>query len=426
MTDTRCADPELQLDVDIMIQEYTLYKAIQAQFDFLSSRTEAKAIEATRVLSIFDSFIRIFNQTHPSHKNSLDFYTNLDILEFLVVLSSRSATTTPFSADTPAKLRIQTARNLDSRRRWLVAREQHLRRHPTSTEPTNQQNVESQTYHAWRGRHSISSTQAATPQPALFDLLTRFMTISAEFSALTGQDPSDEWMEIACKFMLQASVEALQHRLDLLDPHTDTDIDMDGGVDTDTQPRLEDCFAWGYVDEDLLPNEEAVLNILFCDPETGNTENPSWTSLRNRYLLEFSIAFDAAAQSQTCRLDRLAKKCAFTNDQEGLVSFMANVWGVYCEQLGGGKPVLVQIEEGHIKSFGIEGREFDEFMVRVGLKKDVRGVWMFDFGSGPEEQLSATRDKDDGKTPVTKDDVSTRISMNDGKDNVRTRVRSNI
>ena len=370
MADTKCANPEYQLDVDIMILEYTLYKTIQAQFDLLSSghQDEAKAIESTRILSIFDSFVGIFNHAHPSYVKSPDFYTNLDILEFLVLLSTRIARTpAPFSADTPEKLHVQTMHNLDSRRRWLGARAHHVQR---NFETRMQQDFENQIYQAWTSSPIFTPTPPQiNDQPSLFDLLTRFMSISADFSAMTEQHPNDKWMEIACEFMLQASMETLQFRLG-------------SGIHDKTQPRLEDCFAWDYISDDLLyadDEQTELLNDLFCNPETGSTENPRWTNLRGQYLSEFSIAFDASAQSQTCRLDRLANKYPLSTYQEGLVSFMASVWSIYCEQLGG-KPVLVQIEEGHIRGLGVEGHDFDEFMVRVGLRDDEGGILKLHLG----------------------------------------------
>ncbi|KAK5275307.1 hypothetical protein LTR40_013247, partial [Exophiala xenobiotica] len=146
MVDTRCADPDLQLDVDIMILEYTLYQAVKAQFDFLScaigsgcrqdgdeATTKAKAISSTRVLSIFDSFIYYFNAAYPAHVKSTEFFNNLDMLEFLVLLSGRSSsatttTTTQFSDSMPEKLQQMSSNNLAARRRWLAARERQTRK----------------------------------------------------------------------------------------------------------------------------------------------------------------------------------------------------------------------------------------------------------------------------------------------------------
>ena len=40
MADTRCANPEYQLDVDVMILEHLLYHAVRAQFDALRAESE--------------------------------------------------------------------------------------------------------------------------------------------------------------------------------------------------------------------------------------------------------------------------------------------------------------------------------------------------------------------------------------------------
>ena len=67
MADTRCVNPEYQLDVDVLILEYLLYNAIRAQFKVLRPRYEAEIeviagepafdidkTEAERLLCAFD------------------------------------------------------------------------------------------------------------------------------------------------------------------------------------------------------------------------------------------------------------------------------------------------------------------------------------------------------------------------------------
>lgn len=67
MTDTRCVNPEYQLDVDVMILEYLLYHAIRAQFDALrlkdengqhvsidADKADDRIPEAQRLLKTFD------------------------------------------------------------------------------------------------------------------------------------------------------------------------------------------------------------------------------------------------------------------------------------------------------------------------------------------------------------------------------------
>lgn len=46
MADTRCANPEYQLDVDIMMVEYVVYKAVEAQLKLLRSLTTTESVLA--------------------------------------------------------------------------------------------------------------------------------------------------------------------------------------------------------------------------------------------------------------------------------------------------------------------------------------------------------------------------------------------
>ncbi|KIW14946.1 hypothetical protein PV08_07733 [Exophiala spinifera] len=415
MADTRCADADLQLDVDVMILEYTLYHAIKAQFDFLSSgRQDAtRASESTRLLTIFDCFVHHFNQHHPTHPKSSDFYSNLDVLEFLVLLSNRSGdtSTAAFSDDTPEKLRSISAENLASRRRWLAARERYarerLRGQPaaTSSDKLALQDLEDQIYKSWNQHYAFGAhQQRRTISPSLFDLLPRFIEISAEMSATLNLPPNETWMHIACEFMLQASLEALRMRS--LQSQSLSQSFSQAAVN-DMTPRLDDCFAWGYADPRYLVPDGAspdkkmqLVNDLFIDPDcvteeeeddddadSGDPdllgdhdldEDPEWTQTRSQWLCEFSMAVDASAQSQSCRLDRLSVKFPLGAFQDKLISFMQSVWDLLCGDLNR-KPVLAQIEEGHIKSLGVvEGPEFDEFLDRVGLKRDSRGILTFD------------------------------------------------
>ena len=69
MADTRCANPEYQLDVDILMVEYTVYKAVEAHLSLLRSLSSSEsplsngalvaaidhAQEAVRLTEIYDS-----------------------------------------------------------------------------------------------------------------------------------------------------------------------------------------------------------------------------------------------------------------------------------------------------------------------------------------------------------------------------------
>jgi hypothetical protein len=394
MADTRCANPDLQLDVDLMVLEYTLFQATRAQFDLLladwrdhdvqQARVSSDAsATATRLLTIFDTLVRLFNQNHPTHVKSAAFSFSLGILELLVLISNWSLGQTQapqhFSNDMSERLHLEATRNLAGRRRWLVIRERQRR--PIS----HNAGVQDPVSRAWErtdwAHDAVPHPRPRPPpRPLLFDLQPRFMGLSAEVAAVLGV-PKEDWMKIACEFMLQASLESLRIRL----------LEGDDG----SLPQLEDCFAWGYVDPQVYtPGDVAgeaieekpdfdLLNNLFdedCPDSQDAGENPQWTQLRMEYLAVFFLTgADQSKQTRLWRLDRLADKYRLADFQRRLLTFVQHMWHLTWENGIHGKPILVQIEEGHLKSLGIDegAAEFDDFMVRVGLKKDVNGQLRF-------------------------------------------------
>ncbi|KAL6240799.1 hypothetical protein RBB50_012214, partial [Rhinocladiella similis] len=163
-----------------------------------------------------------------------------------------------------------------------------------------------------------------------------------------------------------------------------------------------------------LDKQTQLVNDLFSDPDSmmssedgadstdpvtglGLGEDPEWTQTRSQWLSEFSIATDASSQSQSCRLDRLSVKFPLEEFQTKLTTFMQSVWDLFCKDLNG-KPVLAQIEEGHIKSLGIEGPAFEEFLDHVGLKKrkssspEGGGILTFDIPELPKTGEESSSD----------------------------------
>ncbi|KIW28333.1 uncharacterized protein PV07_08006 [Cladophialophora immunda] len=383
--DTRCADSEIQLDVDLMVLEYTLFQAIEAQLSVLSRggfQDERAGPEPRRVLAIFESFLEVFKHNHPSYEQSPEFNFRLEILRVLILLLchySPVISTDRLTEDVSAALDSRAMSDLMARRRWLARRERDPRRGGegfTVVEQADQGpawDLEQQIYSAWHSRSSHHASRAPqhTRGPLLFSLLPRFMAISACFVDFTNQGPSDIWMDVACEFMLQAGLESLRLR------------GQNGTVEC--LPKLEDRFAWGYnfnLDESLngdaphtppTPhhNDETaeMVNNLFRlrqDEDIG-LEHPDWTQLRIDTLHEFSVAADASAQSQSRRLEHLADKYPRADFQQRLAGLVQDMWNLSCRAEVLGKPVLVEIEEGHVKSLGLEGADFDQFAARVGL-----------------------------------------------------------
>ena len=379
--DTRSAKADLQGEVDVMILEHTLFHAVEARFSALSvgvqsSDGEVQAEESLRLLHIFDSFIQIFNHHHPRYEHTPALHFRLDILEFLVLLSGLSSTSSPqISEKMLEALKVRARDDIKARRRWQVARQRYLRQldkcPATPSAAAAHRDVEQETYVTWRsppGTECCSESQAVDAL-ILCSLLQRFMVISAKFTDLIEQRIVPRWMAIACELMLQASVESLRsqihnHRGDYL-------------------PSMEDCFAWGHNNSGNSPathstadyDEEMteMVNKMFQLPSdfysTPALEDPAWTKQRMDTLNEFSFSTSPSAADLIRRLERLADKYPLIDFVHELVGVMQNIWALSCRVEYLGKPVLVEIEEGHLQSLDIFGADFKEFASEVGLKR---------------------------------------------------------
>ncbi|RVX74875.1 hypothetical protein B0A52_01152 [Exophiala mesophila] len=404
MADTRCANPELQFDVDMMMLEYALYHATRAHLDALSDdcMNPDQAEEANRLLSIFDTLMRLFNLNHAGYVKSGELCLGLKLLEFLVLLSSIARDNDnqqhTFSAAHQQALRTDGLQALRSRRAWLAARNAE----PMSSQGNISLHVEEQIYNAWtvvkaRPTNNDNPSSSLTVfKPNLFQLIPRFMDISGDIMAAIRQDPNETWAKIAGEFMLQASLDSLRMQ-----------IPVSKGTASPAGPRpplLEECFAWGYVqnppgddawlvndlfrehpdldDDNNDDNDDVTVSGTTTTATTKTTaatisppvETPLWTETRARFLSEFHIADAASTSSQTCRLDRLEAKYPPSQFVQTLVGFMRQIWATVCDEQMLGTPLLVQIEEGHLKSLGVQGAAFDDFLVRVGLRPDYGGL----------------------------------------------------
>jgi hypothetical protein len=427
MAEIRCSEPDLQLDVDIMILDYTLFQVITAQLRCLPSGLDdneevGRSHEALRLLTIFDSFIQIFNGHHPGYEHDPGLTFRLDILEFLVLLSGLSSGPSPHFTDVMLeKLKARAQDDIQARRMWQAARQSHLRRlekRPATASTTGvvDGDVERQIYEAWT--HQLASGAGSDPRVIkvllLFHLLPRFMVISAKFSDLIDQSLDQRWMRVACELMLRTGLESL--RFQTLNPQADT------------VPSLEDCFAWGYVDPRDLPDagataaydEEVVdlVNKMFRLPTSSvsveGVEDPEWTKLRISTLQEFSMVADASIVSREGCFDRLAEKYPLENFVHKLVGVLHNIWGLSCRDEYLGRPVLVEIEEGHLQSLDIVGAEFDEFASKVGLPRQFDLLGGNDVAGRLSEQslserfrhelerLRRVNDRYNGASPVVK------------------------
>ncbi|KAK5057773.1 hypothetical protein LTR84_011774 [Exophiala bonariae] len=377
MADTRCVDSGLQLDVDLMILEYTLYQATKARLEALQAETGHQKTDSTRQILIFETVLRLFNTAHSKYIKTKELLFNIKILELLVLVTAGSAE--DLTESHVRDLKKEASENRTRRQRWAKLRRAQVQQ--PGAVPTPSQNslthiIECQIYGSWDSQEPQGGVLHDDLMGTLFGLLPRFMEISAEMASIAGE-PNAGWARIASEFMLQASLECLRSKM------------LTG---TSGGPSLEECFAWGFIndDDDRSNNDisqrqqdlEIAIKELFrreseYADEILQEEKPMWTDIRHQYLSEFSISDDASANSQDWRLERLTAKYPPADFQDTLVDYIESVWENHNEAFG--LPILVEIEQGHIKSLNIEEKDFDEFMSKVGLRKNSSNVLTFNF-----------------------------------------------
>ena len=191
--------------------------------------------------------------------------------------------------------------------------------------------------------------------PSLRDISPLFFTISAKVARCIGQGISEQWMELAAQFMLQASLESCL---------------MPGGTANGENP-LAVSFAWGWIPprfwddidstDELDVEAELLINNMFVEDDKKHTrENQVWQQTRLKYMSLFSVPHLEG------RLDRHALFTHLTNVsgehpvedfEKKMVVFSKSIWE-FCRT-----PLLVQIERGAVE--GMTKAEFEDFKKRA-------------------------------------------------------------
>lgn len=424
MADTRCANPEYQLDVDILMVEYVVYKAIQAQLMLLnflsvtqSSLTNGAldsmvqcAQDALRLAEIYDSMwcsqnycsvtnravlIGAFKRNHGF--DHLREIVRLDgyLLQFLVLLNMwLQSRREPVQGQLPRMARDMQRRleydeyiNRFFRRFWLNKREQ---------------------------RSDAEALEVATlprrqnSQICLADhLLPRFMHLSYQMRSHDAE-PSVVWMKLASIFMLHAAVEIL-----------DTPDLFQKGLDA-AQMALKECFAWGYVERPRFENNQQIVQLLVAQIEgqtaemsrlsvaeceehiqktalledrvwdmlydEGSTagqsddanvpqssgEISSWTRIRKETLDVVLTTLDTMQEEGDAHRHRpiewMRNQYPLSNFLVEIAKFVHLHWTELHLSEREGKPTLVQIEEGGLA--GLSAEEFEAFIHRASIKEE--------------------------------------------------------
>jgi len=339
----------------------------------------------TLLTTLASVLIGLFGQNHPYHVQSPGTQFNIKVLQFLLLLESWSGSRSsgPEMCDVLGEEHVHKdiVSDLRARRQWMDLRAQPIPLRDGEAEHRAEwaeSAVENEVYRSWECYRMAGAASSRQSGVLLAHLLSRFMELSAEMAEIVGE-PNRKWMTLAGEFMLQASIEVLEHQA-----HAHG-----------TEAGILECFAWGWIDRtsirhsdvareetSFIHSREELINDMFCDlvsppldcsESWARREIPLWTEIRARFLSELHLSYSTPSTTAQCQSQRLAKlhhKFPLLHFKQELLCYIEGIWALNGNADPDGKPVLAQIEEGHLEGMGLDEREFDEFIARVGLKRD--------------------------------------------------------
>lgn len=290
-------------------------------------------------------FLRIYEAKYQPRELDEEVRLWLEILELVVLISYRRSDPFPLSTTVNS---ASTERRLAERRHyWLSARQ-------GTAKPTDLENC---IYTAYNGLDTISThgTGNKVAHPMLSSISSLFFTISAKVASCIDQGISEQWMELAAQFMLQAALEPC----------------LLPGSRANGENLLALSFAWGWIpprfwddvdsSDEISIEAEMMINNMFADDDgTRPRENQVWQRMKLKYMSLFSSPqprdpFDIHALST--QLEKIANEYPIQEFEKKVVAFSKGMWE-FCR-----KPLLAQIEGGEVE--GMTKPEFEDFKKRI-------------------------------------------------------------
>lgn len=413
MAYAKCANPEYQFEVDTLILEYTLYKAIWCQLELTACftddttgtipearrrHTHTTAQKATDWTENFDAFISLFNLHHGPDLLAEGPQFGIHVLQFVVLLNSWCQQNGVFEGSS-----LQSA---DTMRDQLQVRKLINK--------------------AFR-RHYIRSRRVAKVPPMVGTLHTspldtndgilladhivpHFLDLSERLKSGLDLDHliNKKWFDMTAALMSRAALEKLQNSVltgrALRNP-------------VQTEQDIVECFAWGYYFPRMrLANSAEVIfrefesttltpavtsavqkqaeiedNIWEMFGDVGYDDDPmqddgssqptsydefaEWTRVRDSALSNTLKVFSALQQKRasddvnstaTKRLVQLVMSQYPLHKVIGEVyEFVLRMFHWIYSSDRSGKPKLIQIEEGGLED--LSDGEFEEFKIRANI-----------------------------------------------------------
>ncbi|KAI7418146.1 hypothetical protein KC336_g9778 [Hortaea werneckii] len=379
------ATQDSTLEVDLFILDYITYQATNA---CLSSRDlqPSTSFSLSNNLAMSDSFLALFQARHPGCQLDAELHFRLLLLKLTALFTqrlTRNPTTPPTSA-----LEELRQNNQDRAREW-IASEERIPSHGYNIKPFDDASafpsrdiLERNRAHVLHGLNVPAEDEAyedahyGTPSClSLLDLLPLFMEVSAARQAMLAasvpeSELTEQWMQLACSFMLQACLEQYL---------------VVGASGTDA---IDEAFAWGQRPKGREEDANDEICDMFEDP-IYETEVQGWANIKRQYLERIlqpatknswhesiSVPSSPHDAQDGHRFIDLISRLESTATQHPIVRFESDVLGfLHALSESIERPVLVQLEAGQLD--GMSTEETTEFIKSCGLSA---GNLMLDAG----------------------------------------------
>ncbi|KAK5131384.1 hypothetical protein LTR08_000987 [Meristemomyces frigidus] len=382
VAEERTTHDDTALEVDILILDYAVYESIAACLASRDPSTDTP-VSLAHSLAMTKDFVAIFKARHPTYTD-LELRFRMRLLQFAILFTQRLTRNpaTPARADTQ-HLR---ANNLDRARRWIGTAE----RVPSAAYTTEPFDTPSSFPTTEKLEHNRAYVLYELDIPAedeayedsfygtvscvsLLDLLPMFMQVSAARSA--HNSATEDWMQLACEFMLQACLEQYL---------------VCGAQGSDA---VNEAFAWGYrdsagtegresgeeVDNKREGGDDEEVNDMFEDP-VYESEIDGWRQVREHYIAwlfppaksskdTYSVptpSDDAGDSDRPPVATDLVSQLEMAAAEHPIATF-ENTMLKFLSELSQSvtRPILVQLEAGALD--GMSKEETSEFVRSCGL-----------------------------------------------------------
>ncbi|RMZ11970.1 hypothetical protein D0862_02799 [Hortaea werneckii] len=384
------AHQDSSLEVDFLMLDYITYQATNA---CLSSRDlkPRTSFSLPNNLAMSDSFLALFQARHPGYQLDAEIHFRLLLLKLTALFTQRLTrnSTTP-----PASALVELRQSNQGRAREWIASEERIPSHGHNTRPFDNASafpshdiLERNRAHVLHGLNIPAEDEAyedahyGTPSClSLLDLLPLFMEVSAARQAMLAASVpesglTEQWMQMACSFMLQACLEQYL---------------VVGASGTDA---IDEAFAWGLKAQGREQDANDEIADMFEDP-IYETEVQGWASMKRQYLERLlpsatgksghessSVLSSPHSNQGRESLVDLISRLESTATQHPIVKFESDILGfLHALSESIDHPVLVQLEAGKLN--GMSTEETTAFIKSCGFSA---GKVMLDAGMKREE-----------------------------------------